>query len=67
MVKSKEKRAEREGVKLRCQNCENEWVYKGQKVDDEGNLKDENDKYVTCSQCIYKVNIKTRTVENLDG
>lgn len=66
MVESKEKRAEKKGVKLRCQHCGNEWVYKGEKVDDEGNLKDENERYATCSQCIYKVNIQTRAVKKLD-
>jgi len=36
-------------VWLKCQNCGNEWNYKGKKL------------YATCPNCLYKVNIKKQT------
>jgi len=66
MEKSEKKSEDRKGTKLRCQNCEHEWEYKGQKLDEEGNIKNINDKYVSCPICVYKVNVQIRKVSDLE-
>ena len=43
---------DKNGIKLKCQRCENEWIYNGQ-----------NDWYATCPRCLIKVNVKKNKVE----